>query len=149
MESHGFLALGDSTFLFSGGTVSNNIPMRDVRKSILVVDDEQTIADTLAYILRGSGCSVSVAYSAETALEHCESNVPDLVISDVFMNGMNGVEMAIRIRARYPNCKILLFSGQAATKHLLDDARKAGHDFELLWKPIHPSDLLAKIKKPA
>jgi len=45
-----------------------------------------------------------------------------------------------------PKCKILLFSGQAATAALLDDARRRGHEFEVLAKPVHPTDLLAKIK---
>jgi hypothetical protein len=39
-----------------------------------------------------------------------------------------------------------LFSGQAATSHLLEDARASGHDFEVLSKPVHPGDLLKKIR---
>ena len=60
------------------------------------------------------------------------------------MPGMNGIEMAIQIRQRYPACKVLLFSGQAATADLLEEARQSGYDFELLAKPVHPTELLAK-----
>jgi CheY-like chemotaxis protein len=69
------------------------------------------------------------------------------LISDVIMPGMNGIDLAIRIKSKCPNCKILLFSGQAATADLLESARTEGHDFVLLEKPVHPSDLLAAIKK--
>jgi hypothetical protein len=45
-----------------------------------------------------------------------------------------------------PNCKILLFSGQATTADLLEKARLEGHEFEILAKPVHPTDLLAKLR---
>jgi hypothetical protein len=45
-----------------------------------------------------------------------------------------------------PKCKILLFSGQAATADLLDRARSQGHEFEILAKPVHPQDLLARLR---
>ena len=45
-----------------------------------------------------------------------------------------------------PNCKILLISGQAATADLLERARAQGHEFEILAKPVHPTDLLAKLR---
>ena len=71
---------------------------------------------------------------------------PDLIISDVIMPDMNGIEAAIRIRQALPGCKILLFSGQAATADLLEKARAQGHEFEILAKPVHPQDLLAKLR---
>ncbi len=61
------------------------------------------------------------------------------------MPGMSGIDLAIQIKEQYPNCKVLLFSGLASTAGLLDEARRQGHDFEILAKPIHPSDLLAKM----
>ncbi len=112
-------------------------------KRIFVVDDERVIADTLAIILRNSGYEATAFYDAQSALEQFESLQPELVISDVMMPGMNGVEMAVLIRDRHPACKILLFSGHAATMDVLEEARKQGYDFELLSKPIHPKDLLA------
>jgi CheY-like chemotaxis protein len=72
---------------------------------------------------------------------------PDLVISDVVMPDMDGIEAAIQIRRFLPSCKILLFSGQAVTADLLENARARGHDFEILAKPVHPQDLLAKLRE--
>ena len=115
-------------------------------KRVFVVDDEQIIADTLAAILVRCGYDVHAFYDAESALTRAESLAPDLVISDVVMPQMNGIDMAIVISERFPACRILLFSGQAATVYMLDDARGKGYTFELLTKPIHPKDLLAKLE---
>src|ERR1035437_2166483 len=112
-------------------------------KRIFVVDDEKCIADTLVAILRNSGYEALAFYDAQSALEQVESFSPELVISDVVMPGMNGVEMAVLIRERHPACRVLLFSGQAATAELLEGARRRGYDFELLAKPVHPTVLLA------
>jgi DNA-binding NtrC family response regulator len=60
---------------------------------------------------------------------------------------MNGIELAIQIKSKHPKCKVLLFSGQTVTADLLETANKQGHDFVLLAKPIHPTDLLAAIKR--
>jgi len=80
------------------------------------------------------------------ALKAARKDAPDLLISDVMMPEMSGIELALQIRESCPDCKVLLFSGQAATANLLEKARADGHDFELLSKPVHPSDLLAKIR---
>ncbi|MGB7556733.1 MAG: response regulator [Candidatus Korobacteraceae bacterium] len=118
---------------------------RATPKRVLVVDDEARIADTLTAIFRNAGYEAVAAYDGSSALAQCESFRPDLVITDVVMPGMTGIEMAIQVKQLYPTCKILLFSGQLATANLLDDTRKSGHDFELLTKPVHPAELLAKL----
>jgi CheY-like chemotaxis protein len=116
------------------------------KPKVLVVDDEQVIADTLAKILDLNGYEASAVYSGTAAVESARALQPDLVISDVIMQDMNGIEAAINIRSFLPSCKILLFSGQAATADLLENARAQGHEFEILAKPVHPADLLAKLK---
>jgi DNA-binding response OmpR family regulator len=115
-----------------------------VRK-VLVVDDEHTIADTLAIILSKAGFNASAVYSGMEAVEVAKSVEPDLIISDVAMPDMNGIEAMILIRGFLPTCKILLFSGHASTVDLLERARVLGHEFEILAKPIHPQDLIARL----
>jgi DNA-binding response OmpR family regulator len=110
-----------------------------------VVDDERVIASTLAAILRTSGFAAVAFTNPLDALKAAESEAPALLISDVMMPEMTGIELAVQLKARHPQCKILLFSGQAATANLLESAHLEGHDFVLLQKPIHPNDLLAAI----
>jgi len=116
------------------------MPMR-----AFVVDDEKLISDTLSAILRLHGYEAHPFYDAETALAECGKTTPDIVVSDVMMPGMNGVEMAIEIRKRVPMCRIVLFSGEVNTESTLESARRDGYDFEFLVKPIHPADLLARL----
>src|SRR5438067_4131829 len=116
------------------------------KPEFLVVDDERVIADTLAIILNQHGYDASAVYTGNGAVERARHDRPDLIISDVIMPDMNGIEAAINIRRFLPQCKILLFSGQAATANLLESARSQGHEFEILAKPVHPQDLLAKLR---
>ena len=116
------------------------------KPKVLVVDDERVIADTLAIILNQHGFDAAAVYTGTAAVERAKNVRPDLIISDVIMPDMNGIETAINIRQFLPSCKILLFSGQAATADLLESARAQGHEFEILAKPVHPQDLLAKLR---
>ncbi len=119
---------------------------QQVKPKVLVADDERVIADTLAIILNQSGFEAMAVYSGEKAVEAAGSWKPDMLISDVIMTDLNGIDAAIKIRSLLPSCKILLFSGQAATADLLDRARGQGHEFEILAKPVHPQDLLARLR---
>jgi DNA-binding response OmpR family regulator len=113
---------------------------------VFVVDDEQIISSTLATILKRSGFEAIPFTEPLVALREARLAAPDLLISDVMMPELTGVELAILLKKDCPDCKVLLFSGQAATANLLDAARADGHDFQLLSKPIHPADLLLKIR---
>lgn len=117
-----------------------------VKPKVLVVDDERVIADTLAMILNQSGFDARAVYSGEKAVELAGTFTPNMLITDVIMADLNGIDAAIMIRALLPNIKILLFSGQAATADLLEKARAKGYEFEILAKPVHPQDLLTRLQ---
>jgi DNA-binding response OmpR family regulator len=112
---------------------------------ILVVDDEAVIAETLAKILRREGFVADFFTHSTTALAWAQTFPPDLLISDVVMPDFSGIELAVQMRQQHPACEILLFSGQAATRDLLQGAKSRGYDFVLLQKPVHPADLLRLI----
>ncbi|HZY61772.1 MAG TPA: response regulator [Edaphobacter sp.] len=116
-----------------------------VKFRVLVADDEHVIADTLVIILNGSGFEASAVYSGEMVIEAAKRLKPHMLISDVVMPDMNGIDAAIQVRKILPDCKILLFSGQAATANLLSRAQEQGCDFEILTKPVHPQDILARV----
>ncbi len=115
--------------------------------SILVVDDEVILADSVAEILNISGFCAFSAYNASTALQITEGLRPDFLLSDVMMPGMNGVDLAIRVRRMLPETEILLFSGQAGVADLLEVAREQGYAFELLEKPMHPVRLIERLRR--
>lgn len=119
------------------------------RIRVLVVDDEPTISETLVEIFNGEGFDAAAASNGDSALSSAETFSPDVIISDVVMPGMNGVELGIRIRKLLPKCRIILFSGQTATVDLLQDARTQGHEFEIVPKPIKPQTLISIIRQGA
>jgi DNA-binding response OmpR family regulator len=90
---------------------------------------------------------VLVVYDANDALETALLTPPELLITDVVLPGMNGIELAITIRRIFPDCKILLCSGQAAAIDLMSSARSQGHHFTLLSKPVHPREMLARVSE--
>jgi CheY-like chemotaxis protein len=118
------------------------------KRRVIVIDDEQVIANTLAIILNNAGFEARTVFNGQQAVELLETFQPEMLIADVVMPGMTGIEAAIAIRNKLPKCKVLLFSGQAVTADLLEKARTQGHEFEILAKPVHPSDLLAKLEVP-
>ena len=126
---------------WSGGSM----PAVPGSRKIMVVDDEETIADTLALIFSSNGYDARSVYSAEQALETLDNWRPDLAVIDVVLPGMNGIEFAIFLKASYPDIHFLLFSGQPGAGGLLDEAKKKGHLFEILAKPLHPSFMLATV----
>jgi CheY-like chemotaxis protein len=117
-------------------------------RRVLILDDEQIIANTLALILNRNGFEASAVYNAQDAINTAAQLSPDVLISDVVMEGMTGIDAAIRISQLVPTCRIILFSGQAATADLLQRAEADGHHFEILAKPVHPRLLLQCLTDP-
>lgn len=115
---------------------------------IIVVDDEPIIADTLVDILKGEGHDAFAVSNGAAAIKWAEMLRPDAIVSDVVMPGINGIDTAKAIMKFLPGCRIILFSGQAATLDLLERARVEGYKFEVLAKPINP-DVLLSVLKPS
>ena len=120
--------------------------LQPVRKGtkprVLVVDDERVIADSLTAILNQSGFDAIARYGGLDAIEFLQQECPDIVLSDVVMPDLNGLDVADAARANCPGTRIVLISGNAATPNLLEHALPDGPPFELLAKPIHPTHLL-------
>ena len=112
---------------------------------ILIVDDEPAVTDTLCLILKSQGYEVAAAYDAESALVKAETFDPDVVIADVMLPGMDGIEFAILIRHTHPTCIVLIMSGAPATAELISAAEGRGHVFQLLAKPFPPAELLERV----
>ena len=122
-------------------------PLKGKEKSrrIFVIDDEMSIADSLAEILNESGYDARALYSGRAAITLAKHICPDIVVSDVVMPSLNGVETALAIKEICPTTRIVLFSGQAGTADILSQARANGNEFVMLPKPIHPDELLERL----
>jgi FixJ family two-component response regulator len=122
-------------------------PRTETKRLVYVVDDEATIANTLALILERSGFEAVPFTEPIEALRAAESRCPHLLITDVSMPMLNGIDLSIQFKAIHPKCRILLFSGAMATGPLLADAQKRGHNFAILAKPVHPHELLEELAR--
>jgi CheY-like chemotaxis protein len=116
----------------------------DSRQRVLVVDDNHDAAESLAMLLELDNCSVQVAFDGLTALEVLENFNPDIALLDIGMPGMDGYELARRIRATRIGGDLVLVAltgwGQADDKKR---AAETGFD-EHLTKPVDP-DLLTRV----
>ena len=119
----------------------------NVRMRIIVADDELLIATTLVEILEIGGFDAEAVSDGVAAIERARTIPPDILLSDVQMPNMNGIEAAKKIRGFLPNCRIVLLSGHVETGDLLEQARAEGHEFEILTKPVYPEDLLSALRK--
>jgi DNA-binding NtrC family response regulator len=103
------------------------------------------MTSSLAAVLQMNGFSARFFICPLEALAAARSESPDLVISDVAMPGISGIDLAIQMRGQYPSCKVLLFSGRAVTVGSAAGARARDYDFRLLQKPVHPFEFLFEI----
>ena len=101
---------------------------------------------TAAAILEMHGYKTATASDGEEALQRALEIRPDLVLSDVVMPNMNGVQLAIALREMLPETRVLLFSGNTATADILEGARTQGYEFKILAKPVPMEELLAEVR---
>jgi CheY-like chemotaxis protein len=130
----------DLAFMQREGRLPSHPPAKLIQLKVLVVDDSVDAADSLAEVLKGMGHQVSVAYDGRSALETCEKDRPYLVLLDIVLPGMSGIEVAREIRARLGSAvRIIALSGYGQDD---DRARSmaAGFDHHLV-KPIDPQFL--------
>jgi DNA-binding NtrC family response regulator len=118
---------------------------KEHRPVVLVVDDECIIADTLSAILARNGYAVMTAYDGFAALEIARLVPPELLITDVVMPRMSGIDLAMKILETASDCNVILFSGQDVTAALLAPVERAEYRFEVLRKPLHPAVMLEHV----
>lgn len=116
------------------------------RKSILVVDDNIGVAETLTWVLQDAGYAATFALSSKAAIGIASGIPLDLAVVDVTLPDLDGIKTAVEICKRIPTCRILLMSGDTESAPLLEGARRDGIKFEILAKPIPPSELLPKLE---
>lgn len=110
---------------------------------VLLVDDEVDFAATLAERLTLRGMDVKTASRGEEAIELLRSDPPHLVVLDVMMPGLGGMEVLQRIKGQYPKIQVVLLTGMSAAVDA-DEARRLGA-FACLMKPLSIDELIGVI----
>ena len=113
-----------------------------VDKRVLIVDDEEKVVFFLRESLEelGQDCTIGTAGSAEEALEKIDTNPYDLVISDLRMPGLDGLQLLERVKETHPNTRFILMTAYGS-----DEVETRAHNlkaFDYITKPFHVSDLL-------
>src|ERR1700752_4504778 len=114
-----------------------------VKRKVLVIDDDRLVADTLAEILRLHGFSPVALYSGEEAISFVETFRPDIVLSDIRMHHVDGIEAAHVIRQRHPECRVILFTATSVNTQMKQAIERSG--FEFLQRPLHPQNVLSAL----
>jgi two-component system nitrogen regulation response regulator NtrX len=109
-------------------------------RRVLVVDDEQSILLTLEGILRDEGWEVALAESGEQGLEAIEVQDPDLLLLDVWLPGMDGIETLERVKTRYPDLPVVLMSGHGTIETAVRATKLGAFDF--IEKPLNLDKVL-------
>lgn len=110
-----------------------------------IVDEEHILASTLAQFLRQEGLDARSFSCPIGVLEAASKSPPDLLISDVALKPLSGVELAHAVREKCPSCKVLLFSSDVGANGLLQGSFAAGDDFALLPGPVGLLNLMEGI----
>lgn len=110
---------------------------------VLVVDDNQDIATSLALLLGAAGYRVETSFDGESALKKAEHFNPDACVLDIGMPGMNGYDLARKIRQKSPEAVLATVTGFSDTRHL-DLAADAGFDLHFT-KPADPLEVIDQL----
>lgn len=108
---------------------------------VLVVDDDRLMVETLSDILSLKGWTSDRAFSGEEAVSKAREARPDVVLMDIKMQGMNGVDTLRALRREHPALKVVLMTAYSAAA-LVDEARAAGA-IDVLSKPVNPALVLS------
>ena len=116
---------------------------KELKAKILLVDDEEDFLSTLAERLEIRGLDVHTAASGELALVKTGQESFDLIVLDLAMPGMDGIETLKRIKAEQPEAEIIMLTGQGSIKTSMEAMKLGAEDF--MEKPVNISDLLERI----
>ena len=117
--------------------------MHDYR--VLIVDDEEELVTTIAERLQIRGIQAQIATDGETALKMIEENPPQVVVLDVMMPGIGGIEILQRMRSQNLQIPVILLTGYGSTEQGLEGMREGAFDY--LMKPCDLNILISKIQE--
>ena len=113
--------------------------------TVLLVDDEKEFVTTLSERLHLRGIEAQTATDGESALALIEKDPPKVVVLDILMPGLGGIEVLKRIRARSPETQVILLTGQGSAKDGIKGMQLGAFDY--LVKPLDIEELIKKMKE--
>ena len=116
--------------------------MSDYR--VLLIDDEEEYAGTLAERLELRGISTQVVLDGDEGLAVIERDPPDIVLLDVMMPGIGGLETLRQIKGGHPRVQVLLLTGRGSTREGIEGMRLGAFDY--LMKPIQIEELIDRFQ---
>lgn len=121
--------------------------MTENEKKILVVDDEADIRSLISGILEDEGYGVAQAANSQKAFEYFETNIPDLVILDIWLQNsdMDGVGILKTLRKRYPDLPVIMISGHGTIETAVSSIKMGAYDF--IEKPFKSDRLILMIRR--
>ena len=111
---------------------------------VLIVDDEKDFVEMFALRLEGQGEKVSTAHSGKEALKVLEHKIIDVVILDIRMPGMDGIETLKQIKQLYPIIEVIMLTGHGSTQTAVEGMKLGAFDYMI--KPADLDDIKLKIK---
>jgi DNA-binding NtrC family response regulator len=117
--------------------------VEELKARVLLVDDEEDFLTTLAERLESRGLTVSTLTKGEDAVAKADEQKFDLIVLDLAMPGIDGLETLKQIKAKQPDAEIIILSGQGSIKTSIEAMKLGAEDF--LQKPVNISELMDKI----
>lgn len=117
----------------------------ELKAKVLLVDDETDFLATLSERLEARGLKVNTASSGEDAVAKVDNQSFDLIVLDLAMPGIDGLETLKRIKAKQPDAEIIMLSGQGSIKTSIEAMKLGAEDF--IEKPVNISELMDKISE--
>jgi two-component system, NtrC family, nitrogen regulation response regulator NtrX len=111
--------------------------------AVLIVDDESTIIESLEGILSDDGFEVTHAFNGYEALKKIETDSPDIVLLDIWMPGMDGIETLKEIKKKFPNIPVVMITGHGSIESAVDATKSGAYDF--LEKPLSIDKVMVTI----
>lgn len=115
------------------------------KKMVLIIDDEDNIRSGLMLSLKSEGFDVQGAASGVEALDKINLFLPDLIVSDIKMPGLNGLELLEQVKIKHPNIPVIMLTGHAGLDDAVTAMKLGAYDF--LTKPVHLDKLILLIQR--
>ena len=117
----------------------------DIKPSVLIIDDESGILESLTILLRSEGFTPIIAHGGRRGLELMEQSSPDIILTDIRMPGLTGVEVLAAARLAMPDVPVILMTAQATLQSAMQAVNEGA--FYYIQKPFRNDELLAILRR--